>query len=118
MNIIRATSTPVYIKPDGDDVLVIIAVANCVIHLPKAVNARTGLRVIATVETVSGSGTGASLSPDADDKFQGTGLTAADNKDLINTQATEAVGDTAEVVCDNDTGWRVTNLIGTWAREA
>lgn len=61
---------------------------------------------------------GFNLSPNAVDQIQGIGLTAADNKDLINTKATARVGDEVTLVGDGGAGWVVTNCVGTWAREA
>lgn len=62
--------------------------------------------------------TGASVSPAAADQIRGKGITAADNKDIINTAATDALGDYLEVVCDGSLGWVITDSAGTWAREA
>lgn len=69
------------------------------------------------VSTVSAT-TGLSISPVAADRIQGKGITAADDKDIINTAATDAVGDLIQVVGDGSDGWWITNLLGTWAREA
>jgi hypothetical protein len=57
------------------------------------------------------------ISPGADDKIMGCGLTSADNKDLINTKATAKVGDYVKLVGDGASGWYVTEMKGTWARE-
>lgn len=57
------------------------------------------------------------ISPNADDKIQGIGLSAADNKDLINTKATAKKGDMVQLVGDNLDGWFVVRCHGTWARE-
>lgn len=62
-------------------------------------------------------GTGFSISPNADDKIMGAGLTPADDKDLINTAATDAEGDMIELTGDGVDGWYVTAKLGTWARE-
>jgi hypothetical protein len=62
--------------------------------------------------------TGLSVSPNASDKIQGKGITAADNKDIINSGATDAIGDLLTVVCDGVDGYIITNMLGTWAREA
>lgn len=60
---------------------------------------------------------GFSVSPNASDKFQGVGLTAADNKDLVNTKATAKKGDRLAIVGDGADGWYVVRMTGTWARE-
>lgn len=62
--------------------------------------------------------TGLSISPAAADKINGLGITAADNKDLINTAATDAVGDCVTIRGDGVDGWYVVSIRGTWAREA
>lgn len=58
------------------------------------------------------------ISPNASDKIQGNGLSAQDNKDLLNTKATSSVGDEVTLVGDGTDGWLIQSIIGTWAREA
>lgn len=58
------------------------------------------------------------ISPAAADKIQGCGLTAADDKDLINTKATAKFGDRVTIVGDATDGWIIQRMTGTWAREA
>lgn len=92
----------------------IVNAADLVISLPATVE---GFELTVWVLATSSS-TGASISPVAADKIQGKGLTAADNKDLINTHATEAVGDWVRLVGDGVDGWIVAGIAGTWARQA
>jgi hypothetical protein len=70
----------------------------------------------------TGTGDNASLavtiSPNASDKIQGAGLSASDNKDLINTKATAKAGDEVTLVGDGTDGWIVLNMVGIWARES
>jgi hypothetical protein len=48
----------------------------------------------------------------------GTGIeAAADDKDAINTAATDRVGDSLTLVGDGVDGWYVVGVTGTWARE-
>lgn len=115
--VIHATETPLYIKPEWGDVHVIAKVADLVVHLPDTTKCRRGMRVCLSVETLSSS-VGASLSPVSADKIVTKGLSGTDGKDLINTAATDALGDTAEVVADGVEGWRTVGLYGTWAVEA
>ena len=63
-------------------------------------------------------GTGLSVSPAAADKIMGNGFTSADNKDAINSGATDREGDVLGVIGDGVDGWVVELVIGTWAREA
>lgn len=58
------------------------------------------------------------ISPNAADKIMGAGLTPAVDKDLINTKATAKKGDRVTLVGDGASGWYVTEMTGTWARQA
>lgn len=64
------------------------------------------------------SGTGLSVSPAAADHVRGNGLTAVDNKDLINTGATDRLGDMVRLYCDGVDGWVIEAVVGTWSKEA
>lgn len=77
-----------------------------------------GLEYTIQVMQLPGSGVGTSLSPAAADKLIGNGFTPADDKDAINTAASDRLGDLITVVGDGVDGWYVTAVIGTWAREA
>ncbi len=63
-------------------------------------------------------GVGLSISPAAADHIRGNGLTSVDNKDLINSGATDRLGDMARLYCDGVDGWVIEAIIGTWAKEA
>jgi hypothetical protein len=58
------------------------------------------------------------LSPNAVDLIAGGQITAADDKDYLNTKATSHVGDEVTVIGNGTTGWNITRQKGTWAREA
>lgn len=58
-----------------------------------------------------------SVSPNAVDMIEGPGITAADDKDLINTKATARRGDWIEIAQGDANGWSA-RFSGTWAREA
>jgi hypothetical protein len=62
--------------------------------------------------------TGASVSPDAADQVIGLGFTGLDDKDAINTAATDVVGDSITLLGDGVDGWLIINAQGVWAREA
>ena len=73
------------------------------------------------VKIVNGGAFGAvavNLSPQALDMVLGPNITGADNKDLINTKATAKRGDYAVLDLGDADGYVVTELKGTWAREA
>ena len=58
------------------------------------------------------------LSPNSADLIAGGQITAADDKDYLNTKATSRVGDEVTVVGNGTTGWNITHQKGIWAREA
>lgn len=57
------------------------------------------------------------LSPNASDSLEAPGLTAADDKDVINTKATARRGDFAVIGSVDTVGHTITELKGTWALE-
>ena len=66
-------------------------------------------------------GTGArqllSIDPNANDCIFGGEMTNVDNKDLVNTSETSHYGDCVELVADGVSGYYITRLVGTWAKE-
>lgn len=58
------------------------------------------------------------IDPAAADNIRGPDITAADNKDLILTKATQRRGDRLEITGGDADGYVVGPLVGTWAREA
>lgn len=85
--------------------------------------------VVITLPAVEGIGVGVgniagfgvakvSVSPNSADMIEGPGITAADDKDIINTKATARRGDHLIVVYGDANGWRISKIVGTWAREA
>lgn len=58
------------------------------------------------------------ISPNAADSLEGPDITAADDKDVINTKATAKRGDFATLGFVDANGYAITELKGTWAREA
>ncbi len=87
-----------------------INVADAVATLPAT---EEGLTFTFVVDTVS-AGTGCSIDPAAADNING----GTDNKDLINTAATDVKGDSVTVVGDGAEGWLTTAMHGIWAAEA
>jgi len=73
-----------------------------------------GLEFTFVVATVSVT-TGLSISPVTADYIAHT--TAVVDKDLINTGATDVIGDSVTIVGDGVDGWFCTSLKGTWAKE-
>lgn len=72
--------------------------------------------------TAAGAASDASMevtvSPAAADLIAGMGVTAADNKDFVNTQTSSEIGDELQLLGDGVNGWFVTSVVGTWAKEA
>jgi hypothetical protein len=62
-------------------------------------------------------GVGLSISPAAADYIGGNGLGVVVNKDLINSGATDRLGDMVRIECDG-VAWWITAVIGTFAKEA
>jgi hypothetical protein len=60
---------------------------------------------------------GVSVAPNAADMIEGPGITAADNKAIINTKATANRGDWIEIAQGDANGWS-SKFKGTWARAA
>lgn len=58
------------------------------------------------------------VSPNASDKIQGLGFSAADDKDALNTKATARVGDYIKLVGDGTDGWNVLDARGIWTRQS
>lgn len=83
--------------------------AEAVYTLPATAAGLTFTFVVGVVSVT----TGLSVSPQAADKIV-IGA-KADDADLVNTQATEVVGDTVTLVGNGTTGWVVTSMRGTWA---
>jgi hypothetical protein len=109
------TKTAAYTVLAADTGKIIFANAvDLVFTLPAT---QKGLVYTFIVQTVSAT-TGLSISPNASDQIIGNGFTAADDKDAINTAATDVKGDLIQVWGDGNLGWYITNVVGTWAREA
>lgn len=91
----------------------IVTAADVKLTLPATA---AGLRYTFIVKTLSTT-TGCQLSPVAADKILGNGFAGTDDKDAINTAATDVVGDMMTLIGDGVDGWLIENLIGTWALE-
>lgn len=87
-----------------------VNVADLVVTLPSTA---AGLKYTFVVDTVSAT-TGCSLSPAAADNING----GTDDKDLINTAATDVQGDSVTLLGDGSEGWLAVAMHGIWAAEA
>lgn len=92
---------------DESGSVVICNAADLVVTLPAT---QAGL-VYTIITKVASAGTGTSVSPNAADKINAK----ADDADLVNSGATDAVGDAVTVVGDGTDGWLTSEVVGTWA---
>lgn len=61
---------------------------------------------------------GTTVAPNALDMIEGAGITAADNKGLVNTKATANRGDYVRLYDGDANGWSATEIFGIWPRVA
>lgn len=93
------------------------AAVDLVMTLPDVTVVGAGFRIGFVVKTISAV-TGLQISPAATDKIMGNGFASADDKDAINTAATDREGDSITLVSDGVDGWYIVGVTGTWARQA
>jgi len=94
-----------------------VGAVDAVFTLPAMAAAPAGTWFEFETGALSG-GTGLAVSPAAADHIRGNGLTSVDDKDLINTGATDRLGDAIRIYSDGVDGWVIASVIGTWAKEA
>lgn len=97
-----------------------VAAVDAVFTLPAASAATKGVEYEFSCGALSG-GVGMSISPAAADAIGGNGLTVVVDKDLINSGATDRLGDYVKIVCTGVAGataWRIVSIIGTFAKES
>lgn len=94
-----------------------VGAVDAVFTLPAASAATKGVWYEFETGALS-AGVGLSISPAAADHIRGNGLTSVDNKDLINSGASDRLGDMVRLYCDGVDGWVIEAIIGTWAKEA
>lgn len=97
-----------------------VGAVDAVFTLPASAAATKGVWYEFETGALSG-GTGLSVSPAAADGIGGNGLTSVVNKDLINTGASDRLGDMVRIYCTGATGtsaWMIDGIIGTWSKEA
>lgn len=78
----------------------------------------TGLSGLAIVSGGAFGTQATTIDPAAADMILGPDITGADNKDLINTKATQRRGDYVVLIAGDADGYMVTEMRGIWAREA
>lgn len=100
---------------DSGKIIIINAAAAKILTLPATA---AGVTFTLQHQVATTTGAGHAFSPAAADLIRGNGLTPADNKDVICTQASSRIGDSITIVGDGVDGWYITSVVGTWAREA
>lgn len=113
-NIELVTATPRVLTEADNGRVFFVDVADCVFSLPATFAGATFRFIVRTLSTV----TGCSISPVAADSINGGGLTSVDDKDLINTAASDAEGDAVTLIGDGAEGWYIASITGTWAKQA
>jgi hypothetical protein len=93
-----------------------VGAVDAVFTLPAAAAATKGVWYEFETGALS-TGVGLSISPAAADHIRGNGLTSTDDKDVVNSGATDRLGDMARVYCDGVDGWVIEQVVGTWAKE-
>lgn len=97
-----------------------VGAVDAVFTLPAASDATKGVYYEFECGALS-VGTGLSISPAAADAIGGNGLGVVVDKDLINSGASDRLGDCVTIYCTGTAGataWRIDNIVGTWAKEA
>ena len=94
----------------------LVGAADLVVSLPATV-LNLYFRFVLLAAGLS-AGTGLQLSPVAADNVYGNGLTAVDDKDLILAGASDRAGDMVELFGDGAAGYVITDIIGTWSKQA
>lgn len=101
---------------DGVTVVANNTAATVVVTLPKASTVGAGFRARVLVGALPGAGAGTTVTPNAADKFQGNGFNAkAAGASLVNSAASDAIGDYVDLVSDGNLIWYVIGKVGTWA---
>lgn len=110
--VIEVTANRTLTAGESGSIVVLNKSDSATVTLPKA---QAGIEFTFVSKAAPGSGAGYAISPNAADKINYT--TGVTNKDLINTQATAALGDSVRLVGISTTEWQVAGVTGTWAKE-
>lgn len=103
------------VAADANETIIVTGVDK-VITLPATI-AGFKIRIILAAAGLS-AGTGLQIAPAAADKIMGNGFTSADAKKAILAGSGDREGDTIALEGDGVDGWYITNVVGTWTREA
>lgn len=116
--LILTSAAALTLQPDDAGALVILSgTATRVVTLPPAARCK-GMVFSLTTAAAPATGVGHTLDTAGTDVMRGNGFTAAAGKGAVNTQATAVAGDSITVASDGVSAWYITEVTGTWAREA
>lgn len=102
-------------EDSGKAFFVTAAADDAALTLPAVADGLAGILIVA----IGAFGTTkVKIDPAAADAIRGPDITAADNKDLILTKATQRRGDLVLLEGGDADGYVATRLVGTWVREA
>jgi hypothetical protein len=101
----------VVLPADNGKIFEMELLAGITITLPAVSSANKGMRVTFINALLPTSGGGYAISPNASDRI----AYKADDADLVNSAATDALGDLVTLESDGVDGWIVVSKIGTWA---
>lgn len=109
----KTAAYTVVFPADHGKILKVALAASLVVTLPAISSANAGMRITVVNTLLPTSGVGYSISPAAADSI----AYGVDNKDLINTAATDALGDMVTLQSDGVDTWIVVAQTGIWAKE-
>lgn len=96
----------------------VLSAADLSISLPDCTTCPGAVIGIILSAAALSAGTGSRLTPNANDKIMGAGLTSADGKYVVIDGGTDREGDCLFVISDGVDGWYITKVIGTISRQA
>ena len=99
------------VEEDGTTVIANNTSATVNVTLPDASKAGIGAKFTVVTGALPGAGAGTTVTPASGDAINAKAADAA----LVNSAASDAVGDSVTLVSDGDTHWFTVNKIGTWA---
>ena len=104
----------------NDNGKIILCSVTTVITLPAIGSGGLGPYTLVNygVETDKVSDVQITIAPNSADRISGCDISATEDKDIVNTLATARRGDYIKLAWGATAGWTITEMVGTWAREA
>ncbi len=114
-NVVVLTTNRTALAGESGTTFIASSTTSIVLTLPATA---AGLEFTLINAGLTTTGTGHSISPASVDKIIGNGFSPADDKDAMNTAATDVIGDMITVIGDGVDGWYIKDIKGTWAKES